>query len=289
MRSGFLCYFQSESIFAAHTAEAHQNGESRARLLEPGIAALDPVTLAPSRLASTDGVLRTRGGDEAERNEIESPKSSGANVQVAAEAEADGDEGRYGMFILEDKPEDETGLVDIVAIHGLTGHYRNTWRAKSDSGKEHNWLKDFLPQEIPNARIMSFGYNSAVQFSKSVADIETFADGLVEDLMSWRRSSVEKERPLIFICHSFGGIVFKSALIRARERDRYETLLKKIRGVAFFGVPHKGSSTADWTLGRHCSPARTGWSSPQFARFLAIQDKKCAFTGSCRFRWVGST
>jgi hypothetical protein len=36
------------------------------------------------------------------------------------------------------------------------------------------------------------------------------------------------------------------ALVRARERDRYTDLLKHIRGVAFFGTPHVGSSSADF-------------------------------------------
>jgi len=32
--------------------------------------------------------------------------------------------------------------------------------------------------------------------------------------------------------------------VKARERDRFADLLKKIRGVAFFGTPHAGSSLA---------------------------------------------
>lgn len=103
-----------------------------------------------------------------------------------------------------------------------------------------------LPQHLPNARIMSFGYNANVQSSKSTAGISNFVEGLLSDLMSCRTSQQEKTRPLIFICHSLGGIVFKQALVRARERDRYTDLLKHIRGVAFFGTLHGGSSSADF-------------------------------------------
>jgi hypothetical protein len=119
------------------------------------------------------------------------------------------DEVRLGMFILEDKPSDASANVDIVAIHGLNGHYQRTWSAIASNGSQVNWLRDFLPKQIPNARIMSYGYNSAVQFSKSVAAIETFAKQLLEDLISWRNSVAEQNRPIIFICHSLGGIVFK--------------------------------------------------------------------------------
>jgi hypothetical protein len=117
-------------------------------------------------------------------------------------------EERYGMFVLEDKPTGQERLVDIVAIHGLNGHYYNTWAATSSTGKQ-NWLKDFLPKQIPNARIMSYGYNSALQFSKSVADLTSFADHLLNDLKTFRNTPQELDRPLIFVCHSLGGLLFK--------------------------------------------------------------------------------
>jgi hypothetical protein len=119
--------------------------------------------------------------------------------QPKAEAE------KFGLFILCDQPPNNPDAVDIVAIHGLNGHYINTWQ--STSGRVL-WLKDLLPDQIPQARIMSYGYDSSVAFSKSTEDISTFADDLLEMLMSRRRSE-EKKRPLIFICHSLGGIVVK--------------------------------------------------------------------------------
>ena len=47
----------------------------------------------------------------------------------------------------------------IVAVHGLGGHAMATWTHDS-TGKL--WLRDFLPHTIPNARIMTFGYDSRV-------------------------------------------------------------------------------------------------------------------------------
>lgn len=43
----------------------------------------------------------------------------------------------------------------IVAVHGLNGHRENTWTANNI-----NWLRDFLPSDIPNARILTWGYDA---------------------------------------------------------------------------------------------------------------------------------
>jgi hypothetical protein len=40
------------------------------------------------------------------------------------------------------------------------------------------------------------------------------------------------------------GAESSQAVVRARERDRFTGLLESIRGVAFFGTPHCGSSAA---------------------------------------------
>lgn len=115
----------------------------------------------------------------------------------------------YGLHILVDKDPEGEGIVDIVAIHGLNGHYENTWTTKKGDGTQVNWLRDLLPKKIRNARIMSFSYNSRVQFSKSTSDIFVFADQLLEQLLAARNTPGEEARSIVFICHSLGGIVFK--------------------------------------------------------------------------------
>jgi hypothetical protein len=116
---------------------------------------------------------------------------------------------RFGLFTFH---EGEESFIDIIAVHGLGGHYEDTWTwtpKKKNSGTECNWLKDLLPDEIPNARIMSFGYNSEVALSKSIGDIDTFADQLLNRVLLERPSEQQRRRPIIFVCHSLGGIVVK--------------------------------------------------------------------------------
>jgi protein SERAC1 len=109
------------------------------------------------------------------------------------------------MFCFTPRQPTTEQTIDLVAIHGLGGHYNNTW---TDANTKQNWLRDFFPEQIPQVRIMSWGYNSSVFGSPAVGDITSFAQALLNDLKGYRQNELEK-RPLIFVCHSLGGVVFK--------------------------------------------------------------------------------
>lgn len=94
--------------------------------------------------------------------------------------------------------------VDVIAIHGLNGHYQKTW---TDGG--FNWLRDCLPPYVARARIMSFGYDSRVAFSTSVGNIDRFADQLLSYIARERRTEAQRCRPMVFVAHSLGGLVLK--------------------------------------------------------------------------------
>ncbi|KAF8240995.1 hypothetical protein L208DRAFT_1087908, partial [Tricholoma matsutake] len=47
-------------------------------------------------------------------------------------------------------------IVDIVAIHGLDGHPMKSWTAANDM----LWLHDLLPEKIPHACILTYGYDA---------------------------------------------------------------------------------------------------------------------------------
>ena len=106
------------------------------------------------------------------------------------------------------------------------------------------WLRDSLPTLIPHARIMTFGYDSVVFMGHSSSNITDFAIDFLERIRLSRQTSAEKNRDIVFICHSLGGIVCKKALIIAHERPDYRPILECVRGVVFMGTPHRGSELA---------------------------------------------
>jgi hypothetical protein len=84
-------------------------------------------------------------------------------------------------------------VLSIVAVHGLGGHALSTWTHES---AKTLWLRDFLPKDIPNARIMTYGYDSKVWNSRSVVGIMENAEGFLMDLQ-WSRASAEvRLRPI---------------------------------------------------------------------------------------------
>ncbi|PMD63251.1 uncharacterized protein K444DRAFT_556820, partial [Hyaloscypha bicolor E] len=132
---------------------------------------------------------------------------------------------------------------DIVAIHGICGDPLKTWTHESGA----LWLRDFLPKDINGVRVFSFGYDAEVALTKSLATIDTFARSLLNNI-KLERDGKQQSRPLIFICHSMGGIVLKKALTIARleDEDEFPFLRTSIRGIFFLGTPHRGADAIRW-------------------------------------------
>ncbi|KAI1827201.1 hypothetical protein F4861DRAFT_494406 [Xylaria intraflava] len=149
-----------------------------------------------------------------------------------------------GIKVLHDHGD---STVDIVFIHGLTGHREKTWTAK---GAAAPWPQTLLASELPTSRILTFGYDASVANWKGAASesrIEDHAWNLLASLAECRDDNAS-ERPIIFVCHSLGGLVCKNALIIARQRSEPYLLniLCSTRGIAFLGTPHQGSDLAPW-------------------------------------------
>ncbi|KAJ7353680.1 hypothetical protein DFH08DRAFT_692107 [Mycena albidolilacea] len=134
-------------------------------------------------------------------------------------------------------------LYSIVALHGLNGHAFRSWEYRNPSGKESfMWLRDYLPEQVPEARVMTYGYNANMYSDISTGRLRMFTKTFLQELRYMRES--DPSRPLILVGHSMGGLLVKQALLVAHARaDRhFDSILNSVTGVAFLGTPHQGAN-----------------------------------------------
>ncbi|KAM7186462.1 hypothetical protein V8F33_011785, partial [Rhypophila sp. PSN 637] len=186
--------------------------------------------------------------------------------------------------------------IDIVFVHGFTGHPERTWtlkdpkhahgpkRPRSDSLTESSlldsrrpskisrvltsvssrrsglsvenepsttqhiyWPRDLVPDTVPCARVLAYGYDTNIrsQFNGPISNNTVGDHGwdLLCSLGDIRRDDCS--RPLLFICHSLGGLVSKIALIKSNDcrtvKPQLYTVAQSTVGLFFFGTPHRGA------------------------------------------------
>ncbi|KAF2178263.1 hypothetical protein K469DRAFT_731735 [Zopfia rhizophila CBS 207.26] len=132
-----------------------------------------------------------------------------------------------GLKVLYPKDNPQANIesaVDIVAVHGMGAHPDDTW-CTLVNGRHINWLEEpnMLPEATPNARIMRYGYQSQ-WFGEGALGTKasTISQNLLLQLVMYREKDLK--RPLIFVAHSFGGlVVLRGRIVRLAEerfRDR---------------------------------------------------------------------
>lgn len=171
----------------------------------------------------------------------------------------------------------------IIAVHGLDSDPETGWARKLPDGSRYPWLRSKLPKDLLDARILTFSYPSSFYGDPTYTSIEECAKQLLREVIRDRRHPgrlrmcpTRKKRPIVFLGHSFGGLVIKRALIIAneyvtdrtlhdtkeglRERRNYQDILSAVGGLFFFGTPHKGSPFSRWAetkmyIGSMCGQA----------------------------------
>ncbi|KAI0400445.1 ribonuclease-like protein p/mrp subunit [Xylaria palmicola] len=146
----------------------------------------------------------------------------------------------------------ENPEIDIVAVHGINGDAFNTFSTKSSN---RFWLgdHDMLPRDVKNSRIMTYRYPASVAALRggtSSDRILQHAQTMVAELVADRELEHATERPIIFICHSLGGIIVKRAIVYSASRTSHHinhlrSIYVSTYGILFFGTPHQGSGTAN--------------------------------------------
>ncbi|KAI9660553.1 MAG: hypothetical protein M1821_009905 [Bathelium mastoideum] len=155
---------------------------------------------------------------------------------------------------------------DIVVVHGLGANPKFSWTWKiskkdledlvahgslsepirtalnnialefsaDEKTRRISLLDHVLGPEFPEARILSYCYNSDWLVDAPVKTSAQIAETLLKELERVRPNDLAT--PTIFVGHSFGGIVIKQALLAATE-----DVVDNTCGIVFLGTPHYGS------------------------------------------------
>lgn len=127
----------------------------------------------------------------------------------------------------------------IIAVHGLGAYPPRAWSREvinpDGSRRFVHWLldKDMLPSEIPSARVLTFNYESRWLWEAPRQTTISCATQMLNDIDGLRQKvrqlewppivpltavlTLPKEphtrnRPIIFVGHSFGGIVIEQVI-----------------------------------------------------------------------------
>ncbi|KAA6407760.1 MAG: hypothetical protein FRX48_08598 [Lasallia pustulata] len=134
---------------------------------------------------------------------------------------------RLGVGVLHEPSNPPAAVVDIVFVHGLTGEPANTW-LHTASGMY--WPATLLSRDVPNSRILSFGYDGdVVNFWKPTSQnrIGNHALNMLGGLTRLRENRTPKTG-------------------RSHPEKHLQQISSCTIGIVFLGTPHHGADLAAW-------------------------------------------
>jgi pimeloyl-ACP methyl ester carboxylesterase len=152
----------------------------------------------------------------------------------------------------------------IVFVHGVTGNARTTW----SSGGSY-WPELLARDEAFNGQdVYAYGYPSP-RLAKSLS-IDELADNLRLILST---DGVLSYKQITFVCHSMGGLVTRSFLLKYRD------IAPRVRFLYFFATPTTGSPFA--------ALARLVSKNPQFGGMYPVNDPD-SYLATIQSAWLAA-
>ena len=156
--------------------------------------------------------------------------------------------------------------IDIVFVHGIAGGAFMSWNQELIA-QQHNysqfWPGLWLPADLErrtkrSARVLTFGYEARPirtikqmdETSSPPLDMEEQAASLLQKLKLAKVGV--GARPVVFVCHSLGGLVVKKTLMLSHMESKTsgttDVLGTNTKACVFYSTPHKGSPLMDLLL-----------------------------------------
>ncbi|KAK4185664.1 hypothetical protein QBC35DRAFT_476145 [Podospora australis] len=160
-------------------------------------------------------------------------------------------------------------VADVFAIHGLGSNHESAWRHKgNETHPDVHWLVDILPKMkgYENTRITLLNHQTRWDSHAPQLHLKDYAEEMLSDIVRINQG----KRPIIFIAHSFGGLLLKHVLITAKSDAR--SVARVTRGILFLGVPHFGSNTVFFASLLSCTAYCRG-SRAAFLRFMSPESE----------------
>jgi tetratricopeptide (TPR) repeat protein len=146
---------------------------------------------------------------------------------------------------------------DVVFIHGLGGDAFGTWRhGDDDETSWPHWLANAfadvgvwsLEHAADPSKPLGFLTRLLGKGGRDAGQGMSLPDraGQILDLMRLDKR-FRGERPIVFVCHSLGGLLAKQILRQAHDNARNtgaESISRRTAGVLFLATPHNGAGLA---------------------------------------------
>lgn len=143
-----------------------------------------------SGLTHADGEQPAREDDHLDNEQPEVDPDDDGTATIESQNE------QFGLFPIAGPDEDEefpagasVYAVDVIAVHGLGGDAYRTW----EHANGHLWLRDIF-DEIPGARVYTYGYDSGYAFSRGTGTLRDFARQLLNFVRLIRRTDEVRNR-----------------------------------------------------------------------------------------------
>jgi protein SERAC1 len=137
------------------------------------------------------------------------------------------------------------GYADVIFVHGLTGDPIETWSSQNTGEEEGDYWPKWLVTDLPYLNYYTLGYPASffAQWAKKEMNLYQRAKNVLETLAGYGFGN----RPLVFICHSLGGLLVKQILRTALDStdEAWHSVANNCCGIVFIATPHNGSSLAN--------------------------------------------